>query len=240
MTYKIAVCDDNEEYLEMLAEKIKNYKDKDVDFIVHKFNDSDVLMEWIEDKKLFDAYFLDIEMPCYTGIELAKKIRESSDTALITFITAHESFAVEACGINVIRYLLKDQMISEIESLMKELILRFSYIQDEKIYVITNRNRYIKLRQKDIIYLYKHEKNVHFVMVDDREETERISLQEVVDKLDNKDMLWLDRGVVVNLSHVCQVSGMKIKMSRGHEITTNKAHITELKNALDTYWENLL
>ena len=241
MAYKIALCDDNQQYLEILSDKLENYgKKRGIDFIVHKFSDSTLLMEWTEEKKLFDAYFLDIEMPCYTGIELAKKIREYSNVSLIIFVTAYESFAVEACGLNVIQYLLKNQVLSRIEKLMDELVFRLSYIQDNKIYVITNQRRYIKFQQKDIIYIYKHQKNACFVMMDKREEKERISLQDVFNKLNNQEMLWLDRGVILNLNHVWSVSGTNIKMSGGYEIITNEAHITELKKALDVYWENLL
>ena len=241
MTYKIVLCDDNQQYLEILSNKLESYGEKKgIDFIIHKFNDSTLLMEWTEEKKLFDAYFLDIEMPCYTGIELAKKIREYSNVALIIFVTAYESFAVEACGLNVIQYLLKNQVLSRIEELMDELVFRLSYIQDNKIYVITNQRRYIKFQQKDIIYIYKHQKNACFVMMDKREEKERISLQDVFNKLNNQEMLWLDRGVILNLNHVWSVSGTSIKMSGGYEITTNETHITELKKALDVYWENLL
>lgn len=241
MAYKIALCDDNQQYLEILSDKLENYgKKRGIDFIVHKFSDSTLLMEWTEEKKLFDAYFLDIEMPCYTGIELAKKIREYSNVSLIIFVTAYESFAVEACGLNVIQYLLKNQVLSRIEKLMDELVFRLSYIQDNKIYVITNQRRYIKFQQKDIIYIYKHQKNACFVIMDKREEKERISLQDVFNKLNNQEMLWLDRGVILNLNHVWSVSGTNIKMSGGYEITTNEAHITELKKALDVYWENLL
>jgi Response regulator of the LytR/AlgR family len=159
---------------------------------------------------------------------------------LIIFVTAYESFAVEACGLNVIQYLLKNQVLSRIEELMDELVFRLSYIQDNKIYVITNQRRYIKFQQKDIIYIYKHQKNACFVMMDKREEKERISLQDVFNKLNNQEMLWLDRGVILNLNHVWSVSGTSIKMSGGYEITTNETHITELKKALDVYWENLL
>lgn len=241
MSYKIALCDDNQQYLDILSERLEVYgKKKGINFIIHKFNDSTLLMEWIEEEKLFDAYFLDIEMPCYTGIELAKKIREYSSIALVIFVTAYESFAVEACGLNVIQYLLKKQVLSRIEELMDELVFRLSCIQDDKVYIIMNQRRYIKLKQKDIIYIYKHQKNVCFVMIDKKEEKERISLQDVFNKLNNQEMLWLDRGIILNLNHVWSVSGTNIKMSGGYEITTNEAHVTELKKALATYWEKIL
>jgi hypothetical protein len=51
MTYKIALCDDNQQYLEILSNKLESYGEKKgIDFIIHKFNDSTLLMEWTEEK----------------------------------------------------------------------------------------------------------------------------------------------------------------------------------------------
>ena len=70
--YRIALCDDNKEYLEQLEVKIRQYfKENNISTLLQSFDDSDMLMEQIEEKKMYDAYILDIEMPKYSGIVLA-------------------------------------------------------------------------------------------------------------------------------------------------------------------------
>lgn len=51
--------------------------------------------------------FLDIDMPGFSGLELAKKIRETGKSPCIIFITAHGQFALDAFGVDAIDYLLK-------------------------------------------------------------------------------------------------------------------------------------
>lgn len=239
--YKIALCDDNKEYVEYIAEKVKKYGvANSINFSVRTFQDSETLLEWIEEKKLFDVYFLDIEMPFHSGIELAQKIRESSNTAMIIFLTAYDSFAIDACGMNVIRYLLKDRVKYDLEKVLDELIIRLAQILSDKIYVIANQRKYLKLMQREIIYIYKHQKNAFFVMKDRTEVKERLSLEEVYQKLESPDMKWLDRGIILNIHHIKQVVGRKVIMTDDHEIVTTASHTMELKMVLNEYWGNLL
>lgn len=51
--------------------------------------------------------FLDIDMPGFTGLELAKRIQETEKTPHIIFITAHEQFALNAFNVDAVDYLLK-------------------------------------------------------------------------------------------------------------------------------------
>ncbi|MFA5536387.1 MAG: LytTR family DNA-binding domain-containing protein [Bacillota bacterium] len=51
--------------------------------------------------------FLDIDMPGFSGLELAKKVQNSDKKPCIIFITAHEQFAFNAFGVDAVDYLLK-------------------------------------------------------------------------------------------------------------------------------------
>ena len=239
--FRIALCDDNEEYLEKIVNKIIDYeKRKGKHFEIHKFTDSDVLMENIELSNLFDVYFLDIEMPNYTGIDLAEKIRQESETAMIVFITAYDSFAVKACGVNVVRYLMKEYLEEQLDDILNELLLRLEKVADNKVYVIVNQRKYVKLLQRNIIYVYKYQKNAIFVMLNGKEESERLSLLKVFEKMHNEDMIWLDRGIILNIRHVCRITDQKIVMEGGYEIVTSIDHIKSLKRQLINYWEKQL
>ena len=239
--YKLTFCDDNLEFLNQMIEKVRSYgSENGIAFDIQKFSDSDSLMEQIEEKKLSDVYMLDVDMPNYTGIELADTIRKYSNTALIIFITAYDSYAVDACGINVVRYLLKDRMEQELDGVLDELLVRLEQIHDDKIYVISNQRKYLKILQKDIVYAYKHQKNTVFVMADGDEEKDRITLQDAFDKMNNPDMIWLDRGVILNRNHIRKVTGDMVIMDGGYEITAGDGRVREIKKALSEYWGKLL
>jgi DNA-binding LytR/AlgR family response regulator len=54
-----------------------------------------------------DAVFLDIAMPGFSGLELARVLSKFENPPAIVFVTAHHEHAVEAFEINVVDYLLK-------------------------------------------------------------------------------------------------------------------------------------
>ncbi len=241
MVFRVALCDDYRPYLELVRDKILRYcREHQRNIVLDVFEDSDRLSEYTEEKKLYDAYILDIEMPNGSGLCLAEKIRNVSETAYIIFLTAFESYAVQACGMNVLSYILKERMEEELDQVLDRLFLRLDREKGEIFYTISNQRKYIKFLHRDILYIYKQQKNAVFVLDEMEEEWERISLQEVARKLHNPALYCLDRGVIVNLRHVQKVVDDRILIKGGHELQTSRIHVNELKEALLTYWGNLV
>lgn len=63
-------------------------------------------LQALEDAHI-DAVFLDIAMPGFSGLELARVLSRFEQPPAIVFVTAHYEHAVEAFEINVVDYLLK-------------------------------------------------------------------------------------------------------------------------------------
>lgn len=232
--YHVALCDDDKVFLEIVEKNIKNFcKIKNIKITLHTFNESDTLMECIESKKMFDIYILDIVMPNYTGVEIAKKIRDNFSGAYIIFLTAYLPYAVEACCMNIFRFILKDKFIEQFDEALGELFLSLNKCLDGSVYVIRNQRRFVKFYHKDIIYIYKKSKNAIFVLPEGVEESERVTLQEVKLKLDNPNMILIDRCIIINLHHVCKINGRIICLTGGYEITAGKNRIAAVRGLLN-------
>lgn len=239
--YKIALCDDNREYLNIIGSKVMDYcRQYDIPITLHYFYDSDLLAEQIEENKLFDAYLLDIEMPNVSGVRLAEKLKEYSDSPFIIFLTAYEAYAVKACGMDVLGYVLKSQPDIYLKQVLDRLFARLGQMEQDKTYIINNQRKYIKLRQQNILYIYKNQKNAVFVLRGKKEEWDRIPLQNLYQKLDNPEMVMLDRGIILNMRHIQKVIGDRVVMEDGYELITGKKHIADLKKQLSLYWERTL
>ena len=67
---------------------------------------------------------LDIEMPGYTGLEVAKKIRESGKPCGILFLTGYDkfSYAKQAISVRALDYLLKTYNEQELVSAVEDAI----------------------------------------------------------------------------------------------------------------------
>ena len=231
--YKIALCDDDRRYINIVEDIVRRYCLKNNILIeIEIFDDSDKLAENIEENKTHDAYILDVEMPNLSGVELSHLIRERAKNAYIIFLTAHNQYAIDACGINVIKYIIKERMEKELFNALNQLFTRLDKMKKEKTYVICNKRKYIKILQSEIIYVYKKQKNAVFVLEHVEDEWERATLQEVYQTLDNCDMYMLDRGIILNISHIRKILPDKVIMDGGVELTSSKLRINDLKEYL--------
>lgn len=239
--YRIAICDDNEKFLELLEEKFNGYcEKKSFQAVLYCFSDSDLLMEQIEEKRSFDGFILDIEMPVFSGIDLARAVRANSSPAIIIFLTAYESFAKDGYGMNVSNYLLKSRLDDDLDKVLDQMFFQLSKMKGDKTYTISNQRKFIKIFQKDIIYVYKNQKNAVFVLDGEQEEWERITLQEVFQKMGNPDMMMVDRGLIVNLHHIRSIVDDKIVMDNEQELVASRNQIQRLKKYISSYWRKII
>jgi two-component system, LytTR family, response regulator len=102
MTYKVLIADDEPIAREILQKQLARYPEANL--VATCSNGKEALFS-IE-KLQPDVVFLDIQMPELTGIELAKKLY-INNLPLIIFVTAYDTYAVQAFEANAIDYLLK-------------------------------------------------------------------------------------------------------------------------------------
>lgn len=75
---------------------------------------------------------------------------------------------------------------------------------------------YWKISYDDIIYIYKEGQNAKFVLKDG-ETQERISLRKVAEKLSDDEFVFVERGYIINLSHIKKISSREIELSNGEK-----------------------
>lgn len=231
--HKIALCDNNPNYLQHLEAIIKSYCQKKGIFIyLQLYTDSDALMDYIEEKNMFDIYILEVDMPCYSGIDIARKIREHPSPAIIIFLSSHTGYAIDGYDLDVFRYVLKCSTSQQWNKILDDLFTHTDRLKDNRVYIISNHRKYIKLYLKDIIYIYKDNKNAVFVLQNGQKETERKTLKNVHQDLNCKNLILLDRGIILNIQYVKSITDCEIELDNTVKITTSKLHIDQLKRSL--------
>lgn len=81
---KIVICDDDVIFLELLAEKIKAELDtQEIAGRLKKYSDGRELINRISSED--DLYFLDIDMPKVSGMELAEAVIKRNPKAAMSF-----------------------------------------------------------------------------------------------------------------------------------------------------------
>ena len=103
----IAICDDDRNAQERLAELIKDWAaDRKVEVGLQYYDSAESFtMSWPEVPS--DLVFLDIKMKSMDGVQLAGNIRKKDKNILIVFVTSFRQYSL--CGYNVeaLNYLIK-------------------------------------------------------------------------------------------------------------------------------------
>lgn len=98
---QIAVCDDEKETRDMLAEKIRRFYPQ-AEVILYQSGKELLLCDTPP-----DILFLDIQMPEKNGMETARELRRKSRESIIIFVTASDDFVFEAFDVGAFHYLVK-------------------------------------------------------------------------------------------------------------------------------------
>lgn len=230
---KIAVCDDDHIYLEYVRQYVEQYCEREkIRVVIDYYTDSTLLADQIEEKRGYDAYILDIEMPNITGLGLAEIIQKYSNAAIVIYLTAYEKYAIPGYGLNILAYILKERLDKELPIALSKMFEQIEKWENERFFLISNQRKYIKIPHQEILYVYKRQKNAVFVLKNHQEEWDRRTLQEVYHDLNNPDMFFVDRSLIVNIVHIRRIKDDYIDMIEEHRLTTTKKHILELKEYL--------
>lgn len=145
MTYKIAVCDDEQIFVDDVVKKLKEQSEQCE--ISEYISGEDLLNSPLE----FDMIFLDIEMTGINGINAAFTLRERGFDGMIIFLTSHTEFMPDAFKVKAFRFLDKpfdSEKFNEAFSEAKKEIMNTEHI------LLSDRNgKTVYLKLTDIVYL---------------------------------------------------------------------------------------
>ncbi|MBQ5748966.1 MAG: response regulator, partial [Oscillospiraceae bacterium] len=105
---KIAVCDDEQLYLDKTCAMLEQYASvHDMQITAEAFINPSELLDRIETGERHAVYLLDIYMPGVSGMSVATELRSKGVHSPIIFLTSSTEHAVEAFGVDATHYLLK-------------------------------------------------------------------------------------------------------------------------------------
>ncbi len=223
MIYKAIIADDEKElrtYLKSILSEIWPEL-----MICGEAKNGKEALELVESKQPHIA-FLDIRMPGFSGMEVARRIAGS---CRIVFVTAFDQYAIEAFEREAVDYLLKpvskDRLIQTVQRLKNQLDssteppARLAEVVEQVLSKLTGRGganflRWIKAQNKDTIRLipveevdyFKAEDKYTLVLTKEGESLLKKSIKELAQELDPSQFWQIHRGTIVNVSKIDKVS----------------------------------
>ncbi len=165
-----------------------------------------------------DVVFLDIRMPNKSGLEVAKAI---GDQAFIVFTTAYDQYAVKAFESGAVDYLLKPieskrlvgtierlqqrletQQPQNLENLISQLQGQLTPQADTIKWVTASAGDSVRMISVDDILYFQSDQKYTKVVTADSEAVIRMSLKELVSRLDGEQFWKVHRSTIVAASAI--------------------------------------
>lgn len=233
---RIAICDDEEKMVSLNAEITEQcLKEAVAAGEIKTYGSSDnLLYDIAEDRFFFDLILLDIEMPGVTGMELAAKIKPVLPDVKIIFITSHIEYAIDAFELSIFRYVPKSELERRLPTAVTD-ALKLILLEEGRVYTIRTSSRLERIPYKDILYIERDGKNARIVTASGVSKV-RSTLQGVYDELKAEEFLFIDRGCIVNMIHIMQISSGSAVLKDGTRLPVSRSHLAEVKEQINNYW----
>lgn len=216
---QIAICDDEKEIREMLAEKIRRLYPKAVLTFYPSGQELLLLDDWP------DILLLDIQMAGKNGMETAREFRKTHRNTILIFVTAWEEYVFRAFDVGAFHYLVKpfdDKKFEEVlRNAVKELEDRKSRGmqnsgQAMSSLIIMAGGKHITVDTEEIIYAEVFDRKVilHTVHEDIEYYGKMKELQEKV----GEDFYRPHRAYLVNFNYIRKYDATTIYLERGQAL----------------------
>lgn len=236
MLLKVGICDDEPQYTNILADYLRTYEiesDGDFSFKADTFTSPKKLLSAYISPETYHMLFLDVEMPEFTGIELAEKIRDNGDKNVrIVFISNYQEYMQDSFSVQAFYYLSKPLNYNNFKEIMNKLIISIEDSSLKKIIVPINSQSKRLINIDDIIYIeaVKTEKNtLHFALKNENVNCHG-TINDWKNKLGKKYFLMPYRGMLVNLNHIHIIEKKSIILTNGETLPLSRHYEKEIRD----------
>lgn len=240
MHFNIAICDDVAADAEIISNYLKDYDSADISVTV--FTDPRTLMAAYTKAGTFDIVFLDVEMPVYDGLAVAKYIREIPDYAVkIIFVSGYPAYMQDSFEVQAYHYLEKPPSLSRIDGIIKHIIREKSDVTEHKLCISDNNGDHF-IDPNDLYYVdidrtsyrtLRFHTQKSFMLV-------HISIKDCEKVLLENNFVYVYRGTLVNLKHLHVVktdsvmldNKVVLRLSRRYEQNIRQKYIRYNVNSI--------
>ncbi len=237
-TCYIAIVDDNEEEAGLIKHLTDIYfeNNKAYKYEADIYTESDKLVSMLREGGYYDIFFLDVEMPRKTGLQVAKEIRRCYQEPFIVFVTNYVQYAIPAFEVNAFRYIPKSMLSEKLAEAYNHLLPKLELF-DQRVYLIERTSGIEKILYKNIFYISKYSK---YLTIHHRhgETKVRKSLSEMLKELNSSEFIYIDKSCVVNLIHIASCKKDEIIMTNGDSLRISRPRYKQVRERIIEYWRN--
>lgn len=221
----VVICEDERCFQEEICHLVENWKNATghTDVSCTCFSSSEELWIRWQDGLSAELFFLDIQIPGeFSGMELAKRIRQSDPTASIVFITNYADYVYEGYVVNALRYLRKPIQSEEMNSCLEIAYRHFLLQSGNKLSIDCRRQRLV-VPYSRIVYIETQAHYLKLTLDHSNEKPEvRARLRDFAVQLPQQLFCQCHRSYIVNLSHIRRFTRHSLTLSTCDKIPVSK------------------
>lgn len=235
MTLNIAICDDDNETLDLIKKLLLDYSfSQSIDLHIDTYTGGQELIDSYKTGVAPDYHvlMLDIEMPGIDGIRTADIIKHSmSYDTLIVFISNYPKYMLDSFSVHPFHFLQKPVGDSVIRSLMEDVVDHVNHSHC-LVTIVSGHDSEYTVRTDSIYFIEcsdSKNRRLTFHMKDSRLETSG-TLTSWRSMLEEHSFTLCSRNALVNLNHIHYIHGQDIIMENGETIPISKKNRCLLMN----------
>jgi len=241
LTFKIAVCDDEELFLKKLTTQL-NYimSHLECKYDVTEFYDGKELLLYCK-RNPVDIILADIDMPEMNGFNAAAEIQKYKPDIPIVFITAHEEYAFQAYSYQPFWFVSKldmDMLDEVMEKLIKTLRCR-RYI--DSIFPLKIDDKIYNINVKEIIYFKSDRHYIKAFDINGVAAHYRCGIRDAYAQLSNSGYIYANRSYIINCRYIEQFGAQYILLNNKERIkvTRNTSMLNEAQQLYGKFMRSL-
>ncbi|OPZ87852.1 MAG: Transcriptional regulatory protein YpdB [Firmicutes bacterium ADurb.Bin419] len=234
---QIVLCDDNIDELSTMVQLLNEYRSsKCLNCEYTTFSNGFELISVLEKGKRFDIYCLDIMMPGFTGIDVAKEIRGFDKTAPILFFTSSPEFALESYSVKAINYVLKPISREKLFFTFDDLLEQIEVKKDEDTIIVRNNDGIQKILISNIVFAEVIGRNVLYHLVSGKVIECTESFSTVCNNLLKYGcFLKTHRSYLVNMQYIDTIENHQVTLQTLNSVPIAQGKAKEIKQQYLNY-----
>lgn len=230
---RVVLCDDNITFLESFRSRIRDIlKKNQLEGNIHLYQYAEDIPEHLISS--CDIFFLDIDFreKSYTGIDLARKIREVNSDAIIVFVTNYIEYAPDGYEVHAFRYLLKSDIHTKLEPCLLQSVQKRQ--TEQETFQIHVSGEKITVPLTDVLYMESQGHQIIIHIQKAGAKTPQLyrfyaSLGSLESQLCTQGFLRIQKSYLVNMRHIQKYRCNEAELDNGEKLPVSEKNYAEQK-----------
>lgn len=236
MELKIAICDDDYNYVEFIQKMIRRSVPHD-DISIYKFYSSSDFINF--DKKVLDLVFMDYRIDNLNGVDLSVDLRKENKEAVLVFLTGEIEPLPILFKLNTFRFIMKSESEEIIEEEVESILFHLREKKSDRNLVVKVGKGSKVLYLEDILYISKNKRGSSIKIMDKyTEEIDSIECRESVDEI---YLMCRDKfeyphsSYIVNFDNIAGFDNNRVIVKDGTELNISNSRRKYFIERLSSY-----